>query len=189
MIVPSFLGPYVQIPQGAPFETTGAGAGKSLRFNMQTQEQTLWCWAATSVSVSIYYTPAATWTQCAMANKELERSDCCTNGRSCNKKWRLDRALARAGNFAKFQPGAGSFQDVLQEVNAGRPFGCHVEWVGGNGHFVVLAGWRSGGGIDYVDVYDPIHGHSQMPIDKFSNGYRDIGRWTYCYFTRSPETA
>jgi hypothetical protein len=126
-----------------------------------------------------------------MANGELERSDCCTNGSSCNKTWYLDRALARAGNFAKFQSGAGSFQDVLQEVNAHRPFGGRVEWAGKErkGHFVVLAGWRSGGGVDYVDVYDPIYGHSQIPIDKFTNAYKQIGRWTDRYFTRSRETA
>jgi hypothetical protein len=193
MIAPSFLGPYIQIAQGTPFETTGAGAGKTLPFHMQTQEPTNWCWAATSVSVSIYYTPASTWTQCAMVNKELKQLDCCTNGKSdnCNKRWRLDLALKRAGNFAKFLPGAGSFQDVLQEVNAGRPFGCRVEWAGGEGHFVVLAGWRSGGGVDYVDVYDPLphRGHSQIPIDMFTNAYKGIGRWTERYFTRSPETA
>jgi hypothetical protein len=190
MTTPSFLEPFISIAaRGTPFETTGAGAGKSLSFTMQTQTQTEWCWAATSTSVSIFYTPASAWTQCGVANQELGRADCCTNGGNCNRPWYLDKALTRTGNFADFRPGAGSFQDVITELDADRPFGCRVEWTGGNGHFVVLAGWRSGGGVDYVDVHDPIYGFSQIPISKFTSSYRDIGRWTHCYFTRSPQTA
>src|SRR3954447_9987521 len=152
MDFPPFLGPNIEIGLRSPLEGLGGGAapeGEVLEFVMQPQQQSEWCWAATSVSVSHFYSETSTWSQCLVANEELGRSDCCTNGGNCNEPWYLNRALARTRNFVSFG-GAGNFEDVCREVKAGHPLGCRIEWQGGSGHFLVLAGWRSAGGVNYV---------------------------------------
>jgi hypothetical protein len=74
---------------------------KQLSFDMQMQTQSNWCWAATATSVSRFYWFLSTWTQCQVANAELERSDCCNSNvpGACNVPWFLDRALTRTNNF------------------------------------------------------------------------------------------
>ena len=50
----------------------------TLPFTMQVQTQSNWCWAATATSVSLFYTSSSTWTQCTVANGELNLTDCCS---------------------------------------------------------------------------------------------------------------
>ncbi len=71
-----------------------------LDFWMQHQQQTNWCWAAVATSVSHFFNPASTWTQCAVANGELNRNDCCGSGASgpCNVYGFLGSSLTRVGH-------------------------------------------------------------------------------------------
>src|SRR5204863_1759343 len=72
-----------------------------LDFSMQHQQQTNWCWAAVSTSVALFFNPSSGWTQCAVANGELNRNDCCGAGASgpCNVYGYLDTALTRVGHL------------------------------------------------------------------------------------------
>lgn len=65
----------------------------TLNLSMQPQLQKNWCWAATSTSTSIYYDPKSRWTQCKVANAELNLTSCCKTGNSadCDRQWQLDK--------------------------------------------------------------------------------------------------
>jgi hypothetical protein len=160
-------------------------ASKQLAFNMQAQTQSNWCWAATATSVSHFYWLWSTWTQCAVANNELGRSDCCnsTVPSACNVPWYLDKALTRTRNFVSVM-GPATFQQVRDEIDAGRPVGARVGWSGGGGHFMVIYGYSFVVGTQYFDIDDPIYGKSHLSVSGFSSNYQGSGTWTHTYFTK-----
>lgn len=161
-------------------------SSKQLAFTMQMQTQSNWCWAATATSVSHFYWFWSTWTQCRVANSELGLSDCCnsTVPSACNVPWYLDKALTRTHNFASVM-GQASFQDVKDEIDAGRPVGARIGWSGGGGHFMVIQGYSLIAGMEYFDIDDPIYGKSHLAVSDFANNYQGSGTWTHTYFTQS----
>lgn len=75
---------------------------QNINFVIQHQEQTMWCWDAASVSVAKFYDPATAWTQCSLANAELNRNDCCVPAGAvspCNQGRWPDTALQRIGRL------------------------------------------------------------------------------------------
>ncbi|WP_434113807.1 papain-like cysteine protease family protein [Methylocaldum sp. GT1TLB] len=161
-------------------------ASKQLAFEMQAQTESNWCWAATATSVSHFYWLTSTWTQCRVASSELGRSDCCnsTVPPACNVPWYLDRALTRTDNFVSMM-GQASFQQIRDEIDAGRPVGARVGWNGGGGHFMVICGYSLVGGVEYFDIDDPIYGNSHLAVSEFASNYQGSGTWTHTYFTKS----
>lgn len=162
-------------------------SSKQLAFNMQTQTQSNWCWAATSTSVSHFYWFWSTWTQCRVANGELGHSDCCGSPvpSACNVPWYLDKALTRTHNFVSIIGQQASFQQVREEIDAGRPVGARIGWNGGGGHFMVIYGYSRFLGMEYFDIDDPIYGKSHLAVSDFANNYQGSGTWTHTYFTKS----
>ena len=59
-------------------------ASKQLPFFMEEQTQSNWCWAATATSVSHFYWMQSYWTQCLVANAQLNQTNCCTSPAPCN---------------------------------------------------------------------------------------------------------
>lgn len=161
-------------------------SSKQLAFNMEAQTQSNWCWAATSTSVSHFYWALSTWTQCLVANAELGLSNCCNSSvpAPCNVPWYLDRALTRTRNFVSVT-GPASFQQVRDEIDAGRPVGARIGWSGGGGHFMVIYGYSVVAGTNYFDIDDPIYGKSHLSVADFSSHYQGSGTWTHAYFTKS----
>jgi len=161
-------------------------SSKQLAFNMQEQTQTNWCWAATSTSVSHFYWGLSTWTQCLVANAELGLGTCCnsTVPAACNVPWYLDRALTRTNNFVSIS-GPVSFQQVRDEIDAGRPVGTRIGWSGGGGHFMAIYGYSLVSGVEYFDIDDPIYGKSHLTVADFSSNYQGSGTWTHTYLTKS----
>ena len=159
---------------------------KQLPFNMQAQTQTNWCWAATANSVSHYFWPWSTWSQCKIANGELGHTDCCHSPvpSDCNVAWYLDRALTRTKNFVSIA-GPASFEQLRDQIDAGKPVGARIGWSGGGGHFMVIYGYNLIGGTEYVDIDDPIYGKSHIPLSEFANHYQGSGTWTHTYFMKS----
>jgi hypothetical protein len=159
---------------------------KQLPFDMEEQTQTLWCWAATSTSVSNFYWPASTWTQCRVANAELELTGCCNSSvpEACNVVWWLDRALTRTNNLVSVT-GPVPFQRVRDEIDAGRVVGARVGWAGGGGHFMVIYGYSVVAGEEFFDIDDPIYGQSHLSVADFTDAYIGTGSWTDTYFTKS----
>jgi hypothetical protein len=157
-----------------------------IALTMQTQLQSEWCWAAVSTSVSHFFDGASSWTQCTVAGHELGQGTCCRDGSTaaCNVPWYLDRALTRTGNLERRQSGRIGALRIRRELRAGRPVGARIQWAGGGGHFVVIAGAR-GVFSPSVEVRDPLFGISVLPLGAFSTRYQGNGSWTHTYFTRS----
>lgn len=155
-----------------------------LRFTMQRQQQSNWCWAATSVSIARYYDPNSTWTQCAMANGQLDRSDCCGAGASgpCNVYGFLDGSLKRAGHLDHMEGGTVPYDGVRGQMLARRPLGIRVAWSGGGAHFVAATGVEEG---DLVVVSDCGSGTtSVVAYDTLRTAYNGSGTWTHSYYTK-----
>ena len=159
---------------------------KSLGFDMQLQTQSNWCWAATATSVSHYYWWFSPWVQCTVANAELGRNDACNNPvpAGANVPWYLDKALTRTNNFVSIT-GAATFQQVRNEIDAGRPVGARIGWNGGGGHFMVIYGYSLIAGTTYFDIDDPIYGKSHLTVSAFSGNYQGSGTWTHAYITKA----
>ena len=174
-------------PTGGAHPSSGALTG----FSMEIQKQDCWCSAAVSVSVANLY-GATNWNQCVLAAKELNL-DCCGadgpvkgNG-GCNRDWHLDTPLSRVGHFDRFNSSSAPFADIRGEINSGRTLCARIAWNGGGAHYVALGGWSIDLiGTEFVEVYDPYYGDSQLLYSKFLSFYRPVGNaWTHSYFTRA----
>ena len=169
-----------------PLPPSSRPGGVTLRFRMQHQEQTNWCWAAVTVSIALFYKPSSGWSQCLLANKELNQTSCCQNGASqpCNRPWCVDIALQHIGHLAEAIGNSIPFPAVMQELKAQRPIAVVITWSGGQlRHAVVLIGAtvvspQVGKKIFYVTVQDPETGKSTLPYDVFRTHYQKIGTWT-----------
>ena len=155
-----------------------------LSLDMEPSGQTEWCWAAVSASVSHYYSAASTWTQCAIVNDELQQKACCTEGSSgaCNQPYVLDKALGLVQHLLRDFAGPLTFAQIVAEIDAGHPVGLCIDWKGGGGHFVTIAGYDRNG--ELVQVKDPLFGSSQVPLATFPVGYQGGGTWSWTYLTR-----
>jgi len=149
------------------------------------QEHNNWCWAATSNGVAHCYNPGSTWTQCAIANANLGRTDCCGSGGPgpCNVYGYLDKALAAVGHYDHMAAQVASFPTIEGQINGGRPVGVRVAWSGGGAHFVAVGGYRDIPG-PYVHVEDPWYGPSDVAYSTLVSGYQTTGSWTHTYWTK-----
>jgi hypothetical protein len=156
-----------------------------LDFSMQHQQQTNWCWAAVSTSVSLFFQPSSGWTQCAVANGELNRNDCCSTGASgpCNVYGFLDTSLTRVGHLDHATAATSTFSQIETEINGGRPLGVRTAWSGGGAHFLAIIGYRIFNNLLAVD--DPFYGKSDVGLSTFTSSYQGAGSWTQSYFTRA----
>ena len=156
-----------------------------LDFSMQHQQQTNWCWAAVSTSVALFYNPASTWTQCAVANGELNRNDCCGAGAAgaCNVYGFLGSSLTRVGHLDHQTGSTATFAQVQTEVNNGRPLCIRTAWSGGGAHFLAIIGFRILNNMLAVD--DPWYGKSDVSYTTFTTAYQGTGSWTHSYYTQS----
>ncbi|QLY28344.1 fascin domain-containing protein [Nocardia huaxiensis] len=161
-------------------------ADQRLDFRMQHQQQTQWCWAATAASVELFYNPASQWTQCAVVDAEVGRSDCCGGAGSvypCNQPWWLDRALQRVGHYNQIMGPMTTLQ-LATELTHALPVGTRVGWAGGGGHFMVLRARFVADGVEYVSVADPWYGDSDVTDASYRNAYQGSGTWTHSYKTK-----
>lgn len=158
----------------------------SLAFENEPQAHQNWCWAAVAVSVARFYDAGTAWTQCRVANAELDRSDCCGAGGTgaCDVPGFLHTSLGRVGHLDRWNAAASSFQAVATEVDRGNPLCARVAWDQGGAHFVAVSGY-SGGGVrratGVVSVADPWYGNSDVPYSEFRERYRGSGAWTHSY--------
>ena len=154
-----------------------------LSLAMEPSAQTEWCWAAVSASVCRFYSAASTWTQCTIVNQELKQTACCTEGSSsaCNQPYILSNALSLVQHLLRDFAGPLTFDEIVAEIDAGRPVGLCIDWKGGGGHFVTVAGYDRNG--EMIQVKDPLFGNSQVPLATFPAGYQGGGTWSWTYLT------
>jgi hypothetical protein len=159
---------------------------RRVRLVMEPQLHSEWCWAACSTSVSRLFDPATRWTQCKVADAELDRRTCCQDGATslCNKPWYLNRALRRTGNLDRYESGTVPIAAIRSQIDAGRPVGARIGWAGGGGHFVMISGCLDDA-TGILEVRDPIYGTSEISIASFAASYQGTGSWTHTYYTEA----
>src|SRR5689334_20453365 len=157
-------------------------------FDMRAQILREWCWAGVSGSIEHHYDPATDLTECKIAAAELHLS-CCDSRQQCNRVHRLDPPLERLGRLrAKpiFRP--ISFDEVRQEIDAGRPIAVRVGWHDGGGHFLVIFGYHvTQSGLRQVILGDPFYGDSRTSYDLFCTSYQGSGTWTDTFLLKDPQ--
>ncbi len=156
-----------------------------LDFAMEIQEENNWCWAATGTSVSHFYSRHSNWTQCKIASAELGES-CCNDPSICDEPWYLDSTLIRTGNFKRMLEGVITWQEIKDELVAERVLCAFIQWgeSGEVGHYVAIFGVETKGRSKRVCIDDPIYGEKIMTYTRFRDNYRDLGSWTWTYFTK-----
>ena len=165
-------------------EPAAPASGCDLRLVMQPSGETEWCWAAVSTSVALFYSATSSWTQCAIVNRALRQSTCCTDGCSeeCNQPFQLTPALEMVQHLGHDFGDRLTLPAIAVEIDAGRPIGVCIDWTGGGGHFVTIDGYDPNGAM--IDVEDPLFGHSQVPLASFPARYQGGGTWAWTYLTR-----
>lgn len=131
--------------------------GKTLVFPLQTQARSNWCWAAAAASVATFYGEPKD--QCRVAADHLTGVACPNTKRydepgNDNKPQALDGPLSDLGHFrppARLPP---DFDALSGQIESGRPI-CGRIRDSGDGHFIVIVGYRVIGGIAEVVIADP----------------------------------
>ena len=160
------------------------GLDDKLAFTMQQQQQGNWCWAATSASIAVWY-GTTTWAQCAIANAQLARTDCCGTGASgaCNVYGFLDGALTTVGHLNHADGGTATYEQVEGEVVGNRPLGIRVAWSGGGAHFIAATGTEHDASVWVSDCGSGTT--SLVAYDTLRTAYNGSGTWTDTFYTKA----
>ena len=174
--------------KAGPRRQNVADPWRRIDFEMLEQEQTKWCWAAVGASVALYYEPHSPWTQCRVANGQLERNDCCGNGAAgpCNRYSFLGSVLDLVECLDSWDVGnSATFQEVRTEIDRERPLCFRVVWNGGGAHFATIVGYLLNGGPAgrMIAIEDPFWGPTKIPFDNFPADYQIHGNWADTYYT------
>jgi hypothetical protein len=155
--------------------------GRSLDVAVPRQTTKRWCWAACASAISTFYDADSNWTQCAVANATLDRTDCCNSASACSQLSKVRIALAITGNLASREQALGQ-RALRAELGRGHPIVARIQFPK-TGHFVVIDGYSASG---LVHVRDPGDGRMlKMNLDKLLYRYNDFGLWTHSYRTRA----
>ncbi|MEJ8827210.1 papain-like cysteine protease family protein [Variovorax humicola] len=176
--------------QPVPAFAGGASAAKRmLDVEVPTQDQTNWCWCAVTLGLRRYYSQSTiTAKQCEIADEVLGVGTACQAPNSVNVMHDLADALGRYGLLASSALEGGlSFQEIVNHIDAQRPIGAQVLFLdSGQGHVLVIRGYRKEGGTEHILIDDPRFGEDDIPLAQFTQRYREWGEWTLTYLTRSP---
>jgi hypothetical protein len=153
------------------------------QFQIESQQKSEWCWAAVAVSIDKYFNPNSTRTQCQIAERVLNAQNCCNAAAdNCNQPATLIEALQKINRWSRTLDRPLRFDEIRQELDAGRPVCARIQWTGGGDHFVVIAGYevlRSG--ALHVFVEDPVNPSSTVDYDEFKTAYYGDGAWVDSY--------
>ncbi len=115
----------------------------------------MWCWAASGEMIMDFLGPNVT--QCDQANKRFGRTDCCNSP--------VPGACVIGGwpEFAKYDYDFKTTSDAplswskikCQTYCDEKPFAFSWHWSGGGGHMMVVIGYVTVGGVNYVTINDP----------------------------------
>ena len=134
-------------------------ASESLPVTLHPQETGVWCWAASGQMVMDYL--GHNVSQCVQANNRFGRTDC------CNTPVPNDCLHGGWPEFAKYNfsfkkttDAALSWDDLRGQVSTAqycekKPFCFTWHWSGTGGHMMVAIGYKSVGGVRYVEINDP----------------------------------
>lgn len=143
-----------------------AGSGYHyLDLGQVTQEHSQWCWAASSVSVLGLYGKHPS--QCGVVNWAYGLDDACGNN---NFDWNananspnnlygssgsVEDILASSGISNTAYDAASSWNAIVNDIDAGRPFVMRFGWYSGGGHILVGYGYDDQSDTRYVGYMNP----------------------------------
>lgn len=154
------------------FSIATANAQRLLDVQTTQQEQDQWCWAATSQCLMAYFNN--NFSQCEIAEYARTRItwgdfgevNCCSDpSQGCNY-WNymygadgsiLDILEYFAGIVTTPYDDNFTYEQVVEQIDADRPFIFRFGWTGGGGHFLVMHGYNDG----YVNYMDPWFGEGK----------------------------
>jgi len=129
--------------------------------NLRPQETNNWCWAAVTQMLSEHL--GLSITQCALANHRFNKTNCCTEQTSgtpcpktndCNTPGWID--LDFAGAKSSESETALSWSAAKSQIYCARkPMGYAYGTPGVVGHVVVIKGYITVAGTNYVVLNDP----------------------------------
>jgi hypothetical protein len=152
-------------------------------FDLEYQEHDCWCWAAVGVGVANGYDQTSSWTQCTLANDQLNKGDCCNPVNDCGYQWCLENTLSRINHFAS-AAGTLQFEEIYCEISGNRPVACRMLIYGTWGHFLLITGAYTDGSVKLLHVEDPKLGPSCLTDHEFRNGYKLSSTWTDSFYTK-----
>jgi hypothetical protein len=137
------------------------------------------------MSVARFYRPASTVTQCVIAGRALESSDCCFEGTAmnpCNVQSTLSTALQAVRHYGGY--GAADPDMTRRLIDQNQPVGIFIRWSPTSGHFAAITGYSlSTSGPEFL-VADPKYGDRPVLESELLDGrYRGSGTWTHLYLT------
>ncbi len=196
MALADFLGPFLPVPGAADSVTPAPPApGKTprcLAVVMPRPKPTEWCWAATTSAVCTYFAgrgSGAPASPCEIATVWLQTA-CCPEptdpNDSRNVPFGLEGPLgAPPGHLAEPPSAALEFDQVMAQIDLGRPVCCHIAWHATSpdqGHYNMIVGYDPA--TQDVDVRDCLYSDSSLPFDAFRNAYQGSGSWDTSYLTK-----
>jgi hypothetical protein len=113
---------------------------------LRPQETSMWCWAASGEMTMDFL--GGNVSQCDEANKRFGRSDCCNNP--------VPNACVNGGwpEYGKYGFSATTTADAPLSWEAVR-MQIYCRKSGGGGHMMVVIGYVSINGVNYVTINDP----------------------------------
>lgn len=173
--------------------STTAKQRPMLSLDMQQQCHSNWCWAAVAASISAFYDKSSTFTQCLIANLELNRQDTCDypcqheDNQTFNQIHEPGSALNRVGCLDhEIRNQLATRAEVQQEIDAGRPVCLRTVWTKVDGaHAVAIVDYLPDS--DTLALEDPLFGPTHgISYDRFCTDYPPLGgQWTDTCYTKA----
>jgi hypothetical protein len=102
------------------------------------------------------YFGSSSLAQCQEANRQKNRSDCCSMPSNCNSGDSFHQVATYWG-FPHTSDNALSFSAIKTQINAGQPVVSRWAWTGGGAHFITVDGyWVKSNGTQHVEVVNPL---------------------------------
>jgi hypothetical protein len=118
------------------------------------QQASLWCWAASGEMTMAFFGHGVA--ECTQANNRFGLTTCCTNnsGGCNNGGWPEYTKYGFTSSHTSDT--ALTWAQVREQIYCKKkPVAFSWHWTGGGGHMMVLKGYVTLGGINYVDTNDP----------------------------------
>lgn len=147
-----------------------------LAISPQIQPNEFWCWATVASMVTAYYGSIGKTflSQCQVAGKTLNLSDCCTSvppPSSCLQLWDLSDALQRIG-YSTQNSWSSDIAVAANEILSNRVLAALMYYKNsGILHYVLVNGCDDTPGEESVYVTDPAGPVGEVPWNSFLFNY------------------
>ncbi len=144
-----------------------------LPVNLLAQEESRLCWAAVAVAITRYYEPESSISQKELAIQVFGE-------KSHNHVYSPEQALRITGHFNLSFERPLTLNEIRTELERGRPVAACMRYFIG-WHLVIIYGISAS---EELLIADPLHGHSTLQINEFTNSYLRDYSWSHSFLTK-----